>query len=98
MNALRQTAILLLFSLLLAGGCATSGGDLFGDAGITTRVKTAIFNEPKLKVMDISVSTEDRVVTLSGTVKTRAERATAIAVARKVEGVKMVRSDLTVQQ
>ena len=97
MKALKQTAILLLSSLLLAG-CATKGGDLFGDAGITTRVKTAIFNEPKLKVMDITVSTDDRVVTLSGTVKSRAERATAIAVARKVEGVKTVKSDLKVQQ
>ena len=98
MKGLKRTAILLSFSVLLAGGCATSGGDLFGDAGITTRVKTAIFNEPKLKVMDISVSTDDRVVTLSGTVKSRAERATAIAVARKVEGVKAVKSDLKVQQ
>jgi osmotically-inducible protein OsmY len=98
MKALKRTAIPLLFSLLLAGGCATSGGDLFGDTGITTRVKTAIFNEPSLKVMDISVSTDERIVTLSGTVKSRAERATAIAVARKVEGVKAVKSDLKVQQ
>jgi osmotically-inducible protein OsmY len=98
MKALKRTAIPLLFSLLLAGVCATSGGDLFGDTGITTRVKTAIFNEPSLKVMDISVSTDERIVTLSGTVKSRAERATAIAVARKVEGVKAVKSDLKVQQ
>jgi hyperosmotically inducible protein len=97
MNVLKQTAIVLFFSLSLAG-CATKGGDLFGDTGITTRVKTAILTEPSLKVMDISVSTEDRVVTLSGTVKSRAERATAIAVARKVEGVKAVKSDIKVQQ
>lgn len=98
MNPLKRTAVLLLVSMLLgAAGCATTGGDFFGDAGITTRVKTAIFNEPSLKVMDISVSTENRVVTLSGTVKTRAERAKAIAVARGVEGVKSVKTDLKVQ-
>jgi osmotically-inducible protein OsmY len=63
---------------------------------ITTRVKTAIFNEPTLKVMNISVATEEKVVYLSGTVKSRAERARAIRVARTVEGVKGVKSELKV--
>ena len=100
MISIKRSCILLSFTMLLATGCAsTGGGDVFGDTGITTRVKTAIFNEPELKVMTIHVSTEDRVVKLSGTVKTRAERAKAIQVARKVEGVKMVKSsDLAVEQ
>jgi len=44
--------------------------------------------------MNISVSTEDKVVHLSGTVKSSGERAKAIQVARKVEGVKAVKSEL----
>jgi osmotically-inducible protein OsmY len=36
------------------------------------------------------------VVTLSGTVKSRGQRAKAIAVARKVEGVKQVKTDLKI--
>jgi len=97
MNLLKRTTTLLVVTLVLGtAGCASTGG-FFGDAAITTRVKTAIFNEPELKVMNIGVSTEENVVHLSGTVKTRAERAKAIQVARKVEGVKAVKSDLAVK-
>jgi hyperosmotically inducible periplasmic protein len=99
MNLIKRTGILLIFTMLLATGCATTnGGDVFGDTGITTRVKTAIFNEPGLKVMDIKVSTENQVVTLSGTVKTPGERMRAVAVAKQVEGVKSVRNEIHVQK
>ena len=94
MDLLKRSRILLILSLLLAvAGCATTGG-FFGDAAITARVKTAIFNEPALKVMKVSVSTEHKVVHLSGSVKSRAERARVIQVARTVEGVRAVKSDL----
>ena len=97
MKLIKRTTALLAITLLLGtAGCASMGG-FFGDAALTTKVKTAIFNEPDLKVMGISVSTEENVVTLSGNVKTRAERARAIQVARKVEGVKAVKSELTVK-
>ena len=98
MTSIKRSCILLTFTMFLATGCATTGGDVFGDTGITTRVKTAIFHEPELKVMAIHVSTEDRVVTLSGTVKTRAERSKAIQAARNVEGVKAVKSELTLEK
>ncbi|HYL25924.1 MAG TPA: BON domain-containing protein [Burkholderiales bacterium] len=97
MMSIKRTSILLSFTLLLATGCATTG-DFLGDTRTTTRVKTAIYNEPELKVMAIHVSTEDGVVTLSGTVKTKAERTKAIQVARKVEGVKQVKNDLALEQ
>jgi osmotically-inducible protein OsmY len=94
MDLLKRSRILLILSLLLAvAGCATTGG-FFGDAAITARVKTAIFNEPELKVMKVSVATDNKVVHLSGSVKSRAERARVIQVARKVDGVKAVKSDL----
>ena len=97
MDLLKRTTVLLVVTLVLGtAGCASTGG-FFGDAAITTRVKTAIYNEPALKVMNISVSTEENVVYLSGTVKSRAERAKAIQVARQVEGVKAVKSELAVK-
>jgi hyperosmotically inducible protein len=67
------------------------------DAAITSRVKTAISKEPGLKGTKVSVSTDQKVVHLSGTVKSRAERAMLIAAARKVEGVKAVKTDLAVK-
>ena len=60
-------------------------------------MRSAIYNEPELKVMSIHVATDGGLVTLSGTVKTKAERTKAVQVARKVEGVRQVKNDLTVE-
>jgi osmotically-inducible protein OsmY len=93
----------LIAAVLLGAGCAStsekgSAGAYFGDASITTRVKTAIFNAPGLKSMDISVRTEDKVVQLSGYVKSRVDRTRVAEVARKVNGVARVKNDLQVKQ
>jgi osmotically-inducible protein OsmY len=100
MNKLnRKAAALLAAAVLGLAGCATNGGgnNFFDDAMVTARVKKAIYNEPSLKVTDISVTTEASVVHLEGTVKTRGERLKAGDVARKVEGVKRVKNELKVQ-
>ena len=81
--------------LLGLSGCASTG-QFFDEATTTAKVKKAIYSEPTLKVMDISVSTEGGVVELTGTVKSRAERARAAQVAAKVEGVKKVNNQLKV--
>lgn len=60
------------------------------DAEITTKVKAAIFAEPGLKTLQISVDTVKGAVTLSGSVDTlqNSERAKALAAA--VSGVNSV--------
>jgi osmotically-inducible protein OsmY len=104
MNKLqRKTTVLIAAALLALAGCATnpekgSASAYFNDTGITTRVKTAIFNEPGLKTMNISVKTQDQVVQLSGSVKTRADKVKLAEVARKVDGVKLVKNDVQVKQ
>ena len=92
-------ALVIAAALLGLAGCATSGGgnSFFDDAAVTARVKKAIYNEPSLKVMNISVTTEKGVVDLSGTVKSKAEGSKATAVASKVEGVKRVKNNLKVE-
>src|SRR5688572_8264309 len=93
MNLLKRTAAFVVVTLLLGtAGCGESSSD---DA-ITGRVKTAISSDPGLKGTKVSVSTNEKVVHLSGEVKSRAERAMLIAAARKVEGVKAVKTDLLV--
>jgi len=100
----RITALIAAAALLALAGCASQGeqqsstGAYLDDAAITTKVKTAIFNEPGLKFFDIGVTTEGKVVYLSGAVKTRAEMAKAVEVARKVQGVKSVRNELKLKE
>ena len=101
-NLKRSLAFVAVAALVALTGCAStseqgSGGSYFDDAAITARVKTAIFKEPSLKVVDISVRTEDKVVELSGTVKARADKLKAGDIAKRVDGVKRVKNDLTVQ-
>jgi osmotically-inducible protein OsmY len=100
MNTLnRSFAALIAAGVLGLAGCASSGGgnSFFDDAMVTARVKKAIYNEPSLKVTDISVTTEGSVVALEGSVKSRSERVKAAEVARRVEGVKRVKNELKVQ-
>ena len=103
-NIKRTTAVLAAAALFALAGCASEGEKKSGaetyldDAAITTKVKTAIFNEPSLKVFDVGVKTEDGVVYLSGNVKSRAEMAKAVEVARKVNGVKSVRNELKLKE
>lgn len=93
MNLLKRTTAFVVVTLVLGtAGCTKPSSD----AAITGRVKTAISKAPELKGTKVSVSTNEKVVHLGGTVKSRAERAMLIAVARKVEGVKAVKTDLVV--
>jgi len=95
----RPFVILFAAALLLATGCAStsnreSTGQYIDDSAITTKVKKAIFDEPSLKVAQISVETYKSVVQLSGFVDSAAQIGTAGSVARAVEGVTSVKNDL----
>ena len=95
----RFFAVLIAASALFLAGCAStssqsSTGEYIDDSTITTKVKTAIFNEASLKVLQINVETTKNVVQLSGMVSTRAEMDKAVEVTRAVGGVRSVRNDL----
>ena len=71
--------------------------DKMADAWITTKVKSEFGTTKGIKATDISVSTNDGVVTLSGTATTKHEKMKAVKVAKRVKGVKSVdASGLTV--
>jgi hyperosmotically inducible periplasmic protein len=88
---------LVLAMPLLAGACGKSVGETIDDATITTRVKTALLNDPTVGGLRIDVDTFKGVVTLSGRVKTAQEQETAIALARKIDGVTDVKSTLQIE-
>jgi osmotically-inducible protein OsmY len=81
--------------LTTALGCASTRthegtGEYVDDSVITTKVKTAIFNEPGLKSSEVKVQTFKGVVQLSGFVSSRADIKDAVRVAMAVDGVKSV--------
>jgi hyperosmotically inducible protein len=73
-----------------------ASGQYIDDSVITLKIKTAILNEPSLKVSQIKVTTADGVVQLSGTVDSQQSIDKAIEIAQSQDGVKSVQSDLTV--
>ena len=64
--------------------------DKAADAWITTKVKSEFGTTKGVSASDISVSTNDGVVTLTGTVSTQDEKMRAQRVAQLVKGVKSV--------
>ncbi len=67
------------------------------DSEITTKVKSAIFAEPGLKTLQISVDTAKGVVTLSGSVDSQQNSDKAKSLASAITGVKSVENRLFVK-
>lgn len=93
------TAFLSIILLTIFLGCASTPkkegtGEYFDDTVITTKVKTAILQEPSLKSAEINVETFKGVVQLSGFVNSPADINKAVEVARRVEGVISVKNDM----
>jgi hyperosmotically inducible periplasmic protein len=91
--------IAALFAPLYVAACGKTVGDTItiDDATITTRVKTALLNDSQVGGMRIDVDTFKGVVTLSGRIKSKDDETKAIELARKISGVRDVKSTLTVQ-
>ena len=64
--------------------------DKAADAWITTKVKSEFGTSKTVKATDISVTTVDGTVSLSGTVGSAQEKLDAVRVAKSVKGVKSV--------
>jgi osmotically-inducible protein OsmY len=96
-RALAVVLGLILIAPLLVTACGKSVGETIDDGTITTRVKTALLNDPDVAGLKIDVDTFKGVVTLSGGVKSATERDEAVAIARKISGVTDVKSTLQIQ-
>lgn len=93
------SVVLLAMSLVACAGSKRheSTGEYLDDAVLTTKVKTAIFNDPGLKVLQINVKTFKGIVQLSGFVDSASAADKAVELARTVAGVKMVNNSLIVK-
>jgi osmotically-inducible protein OsmY len=103
MNSFSRVSVLVAAIALTAlAGCAStqkheSTGQYLDDTSITTRVKTAIFEEPTLKSAEIIVETFKGRVQLSGFVTSRANADRAVVVAQGVSGVASVANDMRIK-
>ena len=79
------------------GEQSAQAGVAMDDTAITAKVKAAIFAEPGLKTLQISVDTVKGVVTLSGSVDSRSNSDRAKQLAGAVAGVRDVENRLTVK-
>ncbi len=90
-----------LLTMLIAGcaGGATyeSTGEYLDDSVLTTKVKTSILGDSRLKLLQINVETFKGVVQLSGFVDSASAAARAVELARTVKGVKTVNNSLIVK-
>ncbi|MGC1517804.1 MAG: BON domain-containing protein [Azonexus sp.] len=75
---------------------SAKAGQAIDDTEITARVKAAVFGEPGLKTLQISVDTVKGVVTLTGTVDSQANSDKARTLAAAVADVKDVSNKLVV--
>lgn len=86
------------FALLALVACAPTPqregtGEYIDDTVITAKVKAALVADPDLKATQINVETFKGRVQLSGFVPA-ADIARAVALVRKIEGVKDVKNDM----
>ena len=75
---------------------AEQSGAAISDASITTKIKADFVNEKTLEGSNIDVDTNNHVVTLKGTVASRAGKARAQQIAKTTKGVTRVVNDLMV--
>jgi osmotically-inducible protein OsmY len=98
----RATSFLAIVAIAGTIGCASTAksegtGEYVDDSVITTKVKTAIFEQPNLKSAEINVETFKGIVQLSGFVSSRESANTAIMLAKNVKGVTSVKDDMRVK-
>jgi hyperosmotically inducible protein len=67
------------------------------NAALTAKIKSKMALDDTIKGSEISVSTTDGVVTLTGTVHSEAERTRALQLARETAGVTSVKNELVVR-
>jgi hyperosmotically inducible periplasmic protein len=79
-----------------AADAANRAGEILSDSSLTAKIKSKMTLDDSVQARSIDVSTTNHVVTLSGTVRSQAERERAVQLARETAGVTRVIDNLTV--
>jgi hyperosmotically inducible protein len=94
---MRKLFSLMLVAMLATTACGKTVGQTIDDTTMTTRVKTAMLNDESVGGLRVDVDTFKGVVTLSGRVKSQAEKDRAISIARSTSGVVEVKDALQIE-
>ncbi len=100
MNKFNMLVVFLLTMLIAgcAGGTTSeSTGEYLDNYMLTTKVKTSILGDSRLKLLQINVESFKGVVQLSGFVDSASAATRAVELARTVKGVKSVNNSLIVK-
>ena len=89
--------LLLSLSAYAVTGEKESTGQYIDDVAITTKVKAAIFAEPTLKSLEITVKTFQGTVQLSGFVSSIEQTEKAVEIAKATPGVTSVKNNMRVK-
>ncbi|MFL6607615.1 MAG: BON domain-containing protein [Pseudomonas sp.] len=93
-SAFAETTQATQAPMMLAAGEATKAKEEVSDTWITTKVKADLVTEKGIPGSDIKVETNKGVVSLSSTtVLSDAQKDTAVAITKKIKGVKAVSAD-----
>lgn len=101
-NSLRYFSLLLAAVLAVsfftqcAGPESRRTGEYLDDQSVNARVKASLVEDDDVSGLDVSTTTYDGVVQLSGFVDNEQERQRAEQVARRVDGVREVVNNITV--
>ena len=87
----------MILLVVCLAACATATYDTHDDLTISTQVKIALIDDARLGEFRINASTSHGIVTLQGSVPLQSDVDRAVAVARRVRGVKAVTSELRLQ-
>lgn len=100
-NQMGRITLAIILSLFLAACAGTahesSTGEYIDDTVLTSRVKSALLNDPDVSGLTVNVESFKGTVQLSGFVKTVAERNRAVKLARAINGVKRVKNDILIR-
>jgi hyperosmotically inducible periplasmic protein len=82
--------------VVLLAGCAAANRT-HDDLTTTTQVKIALLSDTQVGGLRLDVTTFQGVVTLAGTVRSAADQQRAISLAKRIQGVRDVRSQLKIE-
>ncbi|HHW21056.1 BON domain-containing protein [Thermodesulfovibrio thiophilus] len=98
---MKKVVVFLIITLVFVSGCNSltgrTAGQTIDDSTITTAINMKIMEDSELQYLKINVDTFQGHVTLTGTVPSKEAADRLVKIARGVEGVKTVKTNLIIK-